>query len=369
MNPKLSPSTLLLCLSFGMICSCNKNNSSTPTVAVTSINPTHGSFGDTVTITGSAFGPSASQDSVWFNGKLATVINGSTTQLQVTVPSLCGTGNIKVSTDGHAATGPIFTYDTAYTLTTFATGLYNPQYLTIDGAGNLYVTNFGNGTVSKISSAGVVSTFASGLNGPTGITIDGNSNIYVATTNNMNLCTIVKITPSGTVSSFATITGYVYGLTIDNSGNIYAANAVAGGISKVTSSGTVTTFATGMASISGIALGSNGNLYATGAGNGSVYKITAAGAVTSVYSGFSFGGQNGIVVDNSNNLYITVIGNNTLTQYNTVTKIDVSGKISTLTTGLDNPCGLIIDANGNFYIVNSLSGNTLNGSVSKLTAQ
>ena len=239
MSPKLSPSSLLLCLSFGMICSCNKNNNSTPTVAVTSINPTHGSLGDTVTITGSAFGSSASLDSVWFNGKLAPVINGSTTQLQVTVPSLCGTGNIKVSSDGHAATGPIFTYDTTYTLTTFATGLNNPQYLTIDGAGNLYVTNFGNGTIAKISSAGSVSTFASGLNGPTGITIDANSNIYVSTNNNMNVSTIYKITPSGAVNSFANITGYVYGLTIDNSGNLYAANAGTAAISMITSSGTV----------------------------------------------------------------------------------------------------------------------------------
>jgi sugar lactone lactonase YvrE len=369
MNQKVSLSFLFLCLSFGIICSCSKKTNSTPALVVKDINPNHGSFGDTVTITGSGFQSSASLDSVWFNGKMAPVINASTTQLQVTVPSLCGTGNIKVSTNGNAASGPIFSYDTTYQLTTFATGLSNPQYLTIDEAGDLYVTNFGNGTISKISSAGVVSTFASGLNGPTGITIDVNSNIYVATTNNMNVSFILKITPSGTVDSFANVTGYIYGLTIDNSGNLYAANSVAGGIAKITSSGTVSTFATGMASITGIAFSSNGNLYATGTTNGSVYKITPNGAVTVVSSGFSFGGQNGIAVDENSNLYITVFGNNTLSQYNTVTKIGVSGMISTLTTGLDDPCGLIIDANGNFYIVNSLIGNTLNGSVSKITVQ
>jgi sugar lactone lactonase YvrE len=241
--------------------------------------------------------------------------------------------------------------------------------LTIDGGGNLYVTNFGNGTISKISSAGVVNTFTSGLNGPTGITIDGNGNIYVATNNNLNQSPILEITPSGAADTFAIVTGYVYGLTIDNSGNLYAANAGAGAISKITSSGTVSTFASGMPGITGIAVGSNGNFYATGTTNGAVYKITAAGVVTTIFTGFSFGAPNDVVIDNDNNLYITVYGNNTLTQYNTVTKMDPSGAISTLTAGLDDPCGLIIDTNGNFYIVNSLTGNTLVGSVSKITIQ
>jgi sugar lactone lactonase YvrE len=137
----------------------------------------------------------------------------------------------------------------------------------------------------------------------------------------------------------------------------------------ITSSGTVSTFASGMPSISGIAFSSSGNLYATGTTNGAVYKITPGAVVTILYSGFSFGGQNGIAVDNNNNLYITVFGNNTLTQYNTVTKIDASGAISTITTGLDDPCGVIIDGNGNFYVVNTLNGNTLAGTISKLTVQ
>jgi len=176
---------LAVCLLPCIFHSCSKkNNTSTPnpTLAVNGISPTHGSFGDTITITGTGFQSSPSLDSVWFNGKMASVITASASQLEVTVPSLCGTGNVKVSANGTSGLGPIFTYDTITKVTTFATGSYNPQYLTIDGTGNVYVTNFGNGAVSKISPAGVASTFASGLNGPTGITIDAGSNIYVATT-------------------------------------------------------------------------------------------------------------------------------------------------------------------------------------------
>jgi sugar lactone lactonase YvrE len=178
----------------------------------------------------------------------------------------------------------------------------------------------------------------------------------------------LHMTP-GTASSFATVSGYIYGLTIDNLGNVYAANAGYGSITKISSLGVPSTFASGMPFISGIAIGSDGTLYATGSTNRAVYKITPQGAVTSIATGFSFGGPNGIAVDNNNNLYMTVFGNNTLSQYNTVTKIAVSGKISTITTGLDVPCGLVIDGIGNFYAVSAESFNVPSGNVSKITVQ
>lgn len=242
----------------------------------------------------------------------------------------------------------------------------------MDGAGNLYVTNFGTAAILKISSTGVVSTFANGIFECTGITIDANGNIYVASNTGLNLCAILQITPAGSVDTLAHVTGYVYGLTIDNNGSLFAANGVVGGISKITSSGTVTTFATGMAGITGIAISGNGNLYATATTNGAVYKITPDGTVTNLHSGFGFTAAGGIAVDNNNNLYFTVVGDNTLSQYNTVTKIDGSGTITTLITGLDIPTGLIMDATGNFYVANEANPASLGsliGTVSKLTVQ
>jgi hypothetical protein len=373
MKPIVPSSFLFLCLSLGIFNSCsNKTNSTpTPTLVVSSINPTHGAGGDTVTITGSGFNASPSLDSVWMNGKLTSPITASSTQLQVTVPSLCGTGKVKVSANGITGLGPVFTYDTTFKLTTFATGLDNPQYITIDGTGNLYVTNFGNQTVAKISPAGVVTTFVSGIDQPTGITIDGADNLYVASNSPFNTCAILKISASAAVDTLADFTGYVYGLTIDNSGNIYAANSQAGTISMITGNGTVSTFATGLGGISGITRSSNGNLYAVSQSNNAVYKITSDGTVSELQNQLNVGGPVGIAVDNSNNLYFTLLGSNPLGQSNAITEISASGAISTLTTGLYNPCGLILDANGDFYVVNSSfsTPNTLAATISKLTAQ
>jgi IPT/TIG domain len=371
MKPIVPSSFLFLCLSLGIFNSCSKKNNSTPSLVVGSINPTHGTGGDTVTITGSGFNASPSLDSVWVNGKLTSPITASPTQLQVTVPSLCGTGNVKVSANGTTGVGPVFTYDTTYLLSTFATGLNNPQYLAIDGSGNLFVTNFGNQTISKITPTASVTTFVSGIDQPTGITIDGADNLYVASNSPLNTCAILKISASAAVDTLADFTGYVYGLTIDNSGNIYAANSQAGAISMITGNGTVSTFAGGLGGISGITRSSNGNLYAVSQSNNAVYKITPDGTVSEVQNQLNVGGPVGIAVDNGNNLYFTLLGSNPLGQSNAITEISASGSISTLTTGLYNPCGLIRDANGDFYVVNSLFSdpNTLAATISKLTAR
>jgi sugar lactone lactonase YvrE len=84
----------------------------------------------------------------------------------------------------------------------------NPQGLTVDGTGNIYVADTGNNTVRKISPMGMVTTLpesaganatadnASGsirLNHPGGVVVDSSGNIYVADTNNH--C-IRKIAPS-----------------------------------------------------------------------------------------------------------------------------------------------------------------------------
>ena len=42
-----------------------------------------------------------------------------------------------------------------------SSGLNGPVGLAFDAAGNLYVANYGNSTISKVTPAGVVSTFVS----------------------------------------------------------------------------------------------------------------------------------------------------------------------------------------------------------------
>ena len=122
----------------------------------------------------------------------------------------------------------------------------------MDSAGNVYVADTGNHTIRKITSAGAASTLA-GLPGvfgsadgtgsaarfdtPTGTAVDSTGNIYVADFGNY---TIRKITPAGAVSTLAGSAGlsgrvdgtgsaarfdYPASVALDGAGNVYVADA------------------------------------------------------------------------------------------------------------------------------------------------
>src|SRR5207247_7599338 len=61
---------------------------------------------------------------------------------------------------------------------TFASGLFEPQGLAFDRAGNLFVA--AGGTVSKFTPTGVHTAFASGLTTPFALAFDSGGNLFVA---------------------------------------------------------------------------------------------------------------------------------------------------------------------------------------------
>ncbi len=73
-------------------------------VSISEFNPLSGPVGSSVTIYGSGFSTTLSQNTVKFNGTTATVSSSSTSQLQVTVPSSATTGPISVTSPNGTAT-------------------------------------------------------------------------------------------------------------------------------------------------------------------------------------------------------------------------------------------------------------------------
>jgi sugar lactone lactonase YvrE len=164
------------------------------------------------------------------------------------------------------------------------TGLYSPQGLALDVAGNLYFTD--GDVVRKISTGGGILTLAGDALPVTGggggfadcdvgscakfdmpgqIAFDKAGNVYVADTVNQR---IRKITPAGAVSTlagsgvqgFADGTGadamfdHPFGLVVDSKDNLYVADQNNRVIRKITLEGTVTTVA-GQPGVAGNAQG------------------------------------------------------------------------------------------------------------------
>ena len=124
-----------------------------------------------------------------FGSTPATITSDTATQIVATSPAI-GRGGQRDSVDGRrdtsSTTSPAdrFTCVPTPTVTTFVgSGLSAPVALAFDAAGNLYVANYGNNTISKVTPAGAVSTFvSSGLNDPMGLAFDAAGNLYVANT-------------------------------------------------------------------------------------------------------------------------------------------------------------------------------------------
>ena len=298
-----------------------------------------------------------------------------------------------------------------------------PTGIAVDAAGNIYVSDYGDNLIRKISAAGIVSTIAgngnqgslngldtaSSFNGPTALALDAAGNIYVADDNN-NM--VRKISTNGMVSTYAgsDSTGLINGpaansalfgptgVAVDGSGNVYIADAGNNIIRMVNTSDVVSTYAgsTNEAATNGPLLSASFNnptgLAIDGSGNifvadmldgmireispstGTVTTLAGSGDTTASVNGTgtaaSFYFPNSLAVDASDNIYVTEYATNL------IRKVDPTGVVTTFagngaagqadSTGtsasFNGPSGIAVDKSGNLYVAD-----TYNNVIRKIT--
>ncbi|MFL9483597.1 IPT/TIG domain-containing protein [Chitinophagaceae bacterium LWZ2-11] len=361
-----------------------------PPPVITSFTPASGLPGTIITITGNNFGTLLSQDTVWFNGRIAAIGAVTNTTITAAVPQSAGPGAITVSVSGQRAVSATpfgYTGNKIVSVSTFAG--------TTGTAGN---TN-GNGTAAK-------------FNGLRGCTIDAQGNLYVAEIGNND---IRKITPSGDVTTVSGGTaGYADGAastalfnapraaSVDASGNLIVVEYGGNRVRKINLGGsTVTTLAgatNASAGTSGTTNGvgtaarfyqpqgvvvdpATGNIYVAEYANNCIRKITIDGSGNATVSTFAgtpgaaggtadgvgaaaqFNGPLGLALDKTGNYLIESDNASHL-----IRKIEIAtGKVTTIAgsptitaggyldgTGTSayflNPAGVAVDTSGNIIV-------------------
>ncbi len=282
-----------------------------------------------------------------------------------------------------------------------------PFGVAADAVGTVYVADYGNGALRRISPAGLVSTVARSFWAPTGVAVDGVGNAYVVDQGNH---TIRKVTPSGevaTVAGTAGVTGSTdgvagaalfnspCGVALDPSGNLYVSDAANNTIRKISPAGVVSTLA-GQAGVAGgvdatgqaarfnrpqgLALDRAGNLYVSELWNHTIRKITPDGVVTTLAGAFGEAGStdgtgglarfnmpNGLAVDGAGNVLVAEWTNHTLRQITPEGVVTTLAGLAGVAGSVDGAppavrfngaVGVAVDGHGHLYVAD-IGNNTI----------
>ena len=288
---------------------------------------------------------------------------------------------------------------------------YYPWGIACDAAGNIYVAQYYNGLIRKITPAGNVTNFASGFYAPKGLAMDTATNLYVCDSGR-NL--IKRVSPTGTITTLAGFSGVAgwadgtnaaalfsapWGVAVDALTNVFVADYNSNVIRKVfrvgaTTNWAVTTIAgqpgqpgssdgtnnqTSFNQPTGLACDPAGNVYVADSGNYTVRKLTKDATGTNwvvttiagqagIYSykdgqgtNALFGQPYGLASDSAGNIYVTDAG------YGLIRIISTNGAVTTLAgsygsadgfytaAGFYSPYGIALDPFGNIYVADTFN--------------
>ena len=292
--------------------------------------------------------------------------------------------------------------------------LESPLAVTVDGAGNIYLSEGGSPRIRLVTPGGVISTFKQMH--AADVKVDAAGNVYASDQSHQ----VFKISRSGVSTVFAgasvgppngdgipavqSALNHPQGLALDSAGNVYIADTLNNRVCKVTTDGVLHNFAGNGTAISGgdgspataaqlnnptsVAVDSQGNVYIADlyiVGHNRIRKVAASnGIITTVVGGGTLladgpglsaelGSALGLAVDANDNLLIADGQSDRIRSWDpnptpqhspgwiqTVAGMSGSAGFSgdngpATSAQLDFPVAVSVDAAGNIYIADNVN--------------
>src|SRR5579863_8712756 len=254
-----------------------------------------------------------------------------------------------------------------------------PAAVAIDASNNLWIANAGGGVLEiadpnnpsncqNFNSGGATgcnSTFTTGINVPVALAVDGAGNVWVANSGNNSVTEIPK--GASDCSSCTNFTGGGIsgpaGIATDSSGNIWVTNGVGNSVTEIpkgaancTGTACPTFTGAGINGPAGIAADANGNIWIANGGNNSVTKIPKGASDCSSCTNFTGGGisaPTGIAVDGAGNVWVADSGNNSVTEISSGSATCATGCFTVTSGSVNLPSAIAVDPSGNVWVGNS----------------
>ena len=221
-----------------------------------------------------------------------------------------------------------------------------------DTYGNQYVSDYDQGTVTKLDPSGGSQGAISGLSGPIGVfvqllqdqTFDA---LYVADTPAHGFVwgfTDGRILPTHLGTGYLSAPAGIVAV----GDYVYVTDTAAGSLYEFDDTGHYINSWTGLSNPLGMALGPNGDLFIADSGNNRVLEVTLSGGIVDEWDGFN--SPQAVTLTLDGRLFVADTGNNRVVVLRSHVVSQVIGRFGTGVGEFNGPVGLAVDYGGNLYV-------------------
>ncbi len=241
------------------------------------------------------------------------------------------------------------------------TGLSTPYGLVVDGAGDLFIADTGNNRVVEVSSLGVqitVNTPGFTLKGPSGVAVDGAGDLFITDTVNNR---VVEVPANGgNPTTVGTELNAPIGLAVDGAGDVFIADTGNQRVLKI-ANGTQTQVNNTLTNPSALAADAAGDVFIADWSHNRVVEVTPGGVQTTVSYTPAGAQPYAVAVDGAGDVFVA---NANVPSPNQVVKINFAQQPSLSfantnvgSTSTDSPQSVTVQNVGNVPLTGSLALN------------